>query len=222
MTNDFPPRIGGIEGFVAQICRLLDDVVVLTSREAGDRAHDATLPYEVVRSGRVLLPTPAVGAQAVRLLRDHDADRVVFGAAAPLGLLGPTLRRAGAKQILALSHGHEVWWARLPLSRTLLRRIGDGADHVAVISDYTRARIAPVLSPAARSALLTIPPPVDLAVFTPGAAGVQPGRCVAAARLVRQKGLDTLLRGWARLGTQQGRELVIVGDGPDRRRLNRL
>jgi phosphatidylinositol alpha-1,6-mannosyltransferase len=223
VTNDFPPRIGGIEGFVAQVCRLLDDdVVVLTSRSPGDVAHDASLPYAVVRAGPVLLPTPAVRDRAVGLLGEHGADRVVFGAAAPLGLLAPALRAAGARHLVALSHGHEVWWARLPVSRTLLRRIGDGVDHVGVISAFTRGRLAPALSPVARAALVSLPPPVDLDVFRPEAGVVRPGRCVAAARLVRQKGLDTLLRAWAGLATPEHRELVVVGAGPDRRRLERL
>ena len=131
MTNDFPPRIGGIESFVHDLCRLLDDdVVVLTSGPDGAAAADLGRPHPVVRTGSVLLPTPAAARRAVRLLHRSGATRVLFGAAAPLGLLAPTLRRAGATRVVALTHGHEVWWARVPGSRSLLRRIGDACDHL--------------------------------------------------------------------------------------------
>jgi len=228
VTNDFPPLIGGIESFVADVCELLDrDVVVLAPALGdGDPGRDAHRGYPVVRGPSVLLPTPATARRAVGLLREHRATRVVFGAAAPLGLLAPVLRRAGAEHLVGLTHGHEVWWASLPGSRRLLRRIGDGCDHLTTISDHTTDRIAPALSPAARARLLRLPPPVDLDLFTPSPGGLPPGppRCVAVGRFVVQKGFDTLLRAWA--GVQQAwpegerrPELVLVGDGPQRERL---
>jgi phosphatidylinositol alpha-1,6-mannosyltransferase len=172
----------------------------------------------VVRSGGVLLPTPATARHAVRLLRRHAATRVLFGAAAPLGLLAPTLRRAGACRIVGLTHGHEVWWSRVPAARGLLRRIGDGCDHLTTISDFTTAAIAPALSSAARSRLLRLPPPVDLSVFTPGPANPGPARCVSVGRFVAQKGFDTLVEAWGEVlaGWPPGPEapeLVLVGDG---------
>jgi len=225
VTNDFPPRIGGIESFVADVCDLLDgDVVVLTSGPADAGATDRARRYPVVRAGALLLPTPATAGQAVRLLRQHRATRVLFGAAAPLGLLAPALRRAGAERIVGLTHGHEVWWAQVPGANRLLRRIGEGCDHLTTISGHTTARIAPALSPEARARLLRLPPPVDLALFAPLPAGPLPARCVAVGRFVRQKGFDTLVEAWRRLvaGWPPGPpppELVLVGDGPLRVRL---
>ncbi len=93
VTNDFPPRIGGIESFVAQACEFLDDdVAVLTSTAPGAAAGDADSRYLVERLPGPLLPTPAVGRAAVSLLRRSGADRVLFGAAAPLALLTPGLQ----------------------------------------------------------------------------------------------------------------------------------
>lgn len=223
MTNDFPPRIGGIESFVHDLCRLLDDdVVVLTSGPEGASAADRRHP--VVRAGPVLLPTPATAREAARLLRRSGATRVLFGAAAPLGLLAPALRRAGATRIVALTHGHEVWWARVPGSRSVLRRIGDACDHLTTISDHTTTQIAPALSPAARGRLLRLPPPVDLDRFVPAPRAPGAARCVAVGRFVRQKGLDTLVSAWSLVlaGWPRGTELpelVLVGDGPQRERL---
>jgi phosphatidylinositol alpha-1,6-mannosyltransferase len=236
VTNDFPPRIGGIESFVALACRLLDDdVAVLTSTAAGSAYGDAAAPYPVERLPGPLLPTPAVGRAAVDLLRRSGADRVLFGAAAPLALLAPTLRAAGAHRIVALTHGHETWWATVPGSRTLLRRIGDEVDVLTTISDYVSERIASALSPAGRAKLVRLPPPVDLDVFRPGdpprsGAGTRievdggTKRVVGVGRLVRRKGFDTLLDAWGLLGrgsSVAGPQLVLVGDGPERSSLER-
>ena len=226
ITNDFPPRVGGIESFVSELCRLLDhDVVVYASGSAGAAASDHDRPFPIIRDGPLLLPTPRVAARATALLREFGSTRVIFGAAAPLGLLAPSLRRAGAQQILGLTHGHETWWAQVPAARRLLRRIGDSCDHLTTISGYTERRIASGLSPSARARLLRLAPPVDVQRFRPPARPDirSAGRCIAVARLIPQKGVEALLQAWrtvldrSRSGAR--RELFIVGDGPLRPRL---
>lgn len=216
ITNDFPPRIGGIESFVREVCGLLDDDVVVYTSGSDDRER----PYPVIRDGNLLLPTPRVRDRAVQLFADHGCRRVVFGAAAPLGLLAPALRRAGATRIVGLTHGHETWWATLPGSRRLLHRIGEGCDHLTTISAYTRRRIAPALSSAARDRLLQLAPPVDTGAFRPPDAQAYrdgPPRCIAVGRFVAQKGFSTLLLAWRRVVDRLAdAELVLVGDGPRR------
>src|SRR5829696_8554179 len=146
ITNDFPPRIGGIESFIGDLCELLDgDVVVYASGPPGGTATDAVRRYPVVRDGSLLLPIPRVAERARIVLRRFGATRVLFGAAAPLGLLAPSLRRAGAQVVVGLTHGHETWWATLPGARQVLRRIGEACDHLTTISEYTSARIRPAL-----------------------------------------------------------------------------
>jgi phosphatidylinositol alpha-1,6-mannosyltransferase len=229
ITNDFPPRVGGIESFVSDVCELLDhDVVVYASGPAGAAASDRERPFLVVRDGPLLLPTPRVAARATALLRAVGATRVIFGAAAPLGLLAPSLRRAGARRILGLTHGHETWWARVPATRRLLHRIGDSCDHLTTISDFTERRIASALSQGARRRLLRLAPPVDIERFRPrdGAAVHGVARCIEVARLVPRKGVSTLLRAWRTVIDRaapagRARELIIVGDGPLRGRLER-
>jgi phosphatidyl-myo-inositol dimannoside synthase len=229
ITNDFPPWVGGIESFVSEICELLDhDVVVYASGSTDAAVSDRVRPFPVIRDGPLLLPTPKVAARAAALLRAAGATRVIFGAAAPLGLLAPSLRRAGARRIVGLTHGHEVWWARLPVTRRLLRRIGDSCDHLTAISGYTACRIASALSPWARRRLLRLAPPVDTEHFRPPQAAAirSAARCIAVGRLIPQKGVSTLLRAWRMVidrtvGTAGPRELIVVGDGPQRAWLER-
>jgi phosphatidylinositol alpha-1,6-mannosyltransferase len=168
----------------------------------------------------------------VGVLRAEGCDRVVFGAAAPLGLLSPALRRAGARRLVALTHGHEVWWARLPLTRGLLRRIGDGVDTVTYVSEWCGERIGAALSPPARSRMARLSPGVDPVRFHPGCGGAQVRAelgiadtapvVVCTARLVRRKGQDTLVAVWPDvLRARPDAILLLVGDGRDRSRLAR-
>jgi phosphatidyl-myo-inositol dimannoside synthase len=236
VTNDFPTRRGGIESFVLALCERMpaDEVVVYTASMPGDRRYDAGLPFPVYRDpGRILLPTAAVGRRVAEVLRRHDCDRVLFGASAPLGLLAPRLRRAGAGRIVALTHGHEVWWSRVPGMRLLLRRIGDSVDVMTYVSEWCRDRIAPALSRDAAEGMARLSPGVDPARFFPGAGGAPVREAlgigpaapvvVCTARMVRRKGQDTLVRVWPRvLRSCPGAVLLLVGDGPDRPRLERL
>jgi phosphatidylinositol alpha-1,6-mannosyltransferase len=236
ISNDFPPRQGGIETFVHEVVmRLPGDKVVYTSSEPGAAAFDRTLPFPVVRDpSRTQLPTPRMTRRAVELARAHGCDRVWFGAAAPLAAMAPDLRRAGVRRIVATTHGHEIWWARTPGARRVLRRIGDSVDTVTYLGDYTRSRIAPALGPHARLAQLT--PGVDAGEFRPERAalsrrtvrlryGIGEDRKVVlcAARLVPRKGQDTLLRALPHiLRVIPEAVLLLVGRGPDERRLRRL
>jgi phosphatidyl-myo-inositol dimannoside synthase len=234
VTNDFPPRVGGIESFVFTLCGSLpsSDVVVFTSRMPGAHKVDRAVDYPVVRDrSRVLVPTPRVGRAVRSIAREYGCDRVLFGAAAPLGLLAPGLRRAGIRRLVALTHGHEVWWAALPGARVALRRIGDAVDVLTYVSEYCRERISPALSDPAAARMVRLSPEVDVGRFTPLVDGTSWRRrwrlgdrpvVLAAARLVPRKGHDTLLRAWPRvLNACPDAVLVIVGDGPMRPLLQR-
>ncbi|MCQ4081574.1 glycosyltransferase family 4 protein [Streptomyces sp. RB6PN25] len=238
VTNDFPPRPGGIQAFVHSMALRLDPgKVVVYASTWKDRdavaAFDAEQPFPVVRDRTtMLLPTPAVTRRAVRLLREHGCSSVWFGAAAPLGLMAPALRRAGARRIVATTHGHEAAWAGLPVSRELLRRIGESTDVVTYLGEYTRSRIARALTPAAAARMVQLPPGVDEKTFHPGSGGAALRErlgladrpvVVCVSRLVRRKGQDTLIRAMpAILRQAPDAVLLIVGGGPYRAGLERL
>lgn len=236
VTNDFPTRRGGIETFVFSLCQRLpaDEVVVYTASMPGDAKFDAELAYPVVRDKTsMLLPTPAVARRVVRAFEEYGCDRVLFGAAAPLGLLAPRLRRAGAKRIVGLTHGHEAWWARVPVTRQGLRRIGDSCDALTYVSGWCRDVIASALSPTAAARMQRLAPGVDTDRFYPDCGGaevryrlgldVDTPVVVCVGRMVRRKGQDTLVRAWPRvLAEVPDARLLLVGDGPYRRAVERL
>jgi phosphatidyl-myo-inositol dimannoside synthase len=240
VSNDFPPRRGGIQSFVHALATRMPPGTVTVYAPAWDgaAAFDAGQPFPVIRHrGSLMLPLPQVARRATAILREHDCDTVLFGAAAPLGLLAPALRRAGAQRIVALTHGHEAGWAALPGARMLLRRIGDRVDVVTYLAEYFRVRLARALSPEAAARMVRLAPGVDTGAFRPGAGGAAIRErlgladrpvVVCVSRMVPRKGQDTLIRAWplvlagaAAAGTQPP-VLLLVGDGPDRARLGRL
>ncbi|MFG2663451.1 glycosyltransferase family 4 protein [Streptomyces sp. NPDC048387] len=234
VTNDFPPRPGGIQAFLHNMALRLDPdrVVVYAStwkRSAEGReataAFDAEQPFTVVRDRTtMLLPTPRVTRRAVSLLREHGCESVWFGAAAPLGLMGPALRRAGARRIVATTHGHEAGWAQLPAARQSLRRIGEGTDTLTYLGEYTRSRIASALTESAAARMVQLPPGVDEKTFHPGSGGdavrdrlglSDRPVVVCVSRLVPRKGQDTLIEAMPRiLARVPDAALLIVGGGP--------
>lgn len=228
VTNDFPPRPGGIQSYLQALAGQLppDDLVVYAPRWRGDShlRFDAKQPYQVVRHPTsLMLPTPGVLRRARKILRAEDCDTVWFGAAAPLALLSAPLRRAGAERIIASTHGHEVGWSMLPAARQALRVIGENTDIVTYVSKYTRGRFAAAFGPEA--ALEHLPPGVDTETFRPDPAaraelrqryglGDRP-TILCLSRLVPRKGQDVLLIAmrWIRERIP-GAVLVIAGSGP--------
>jgi phosphatidylinositol alpha-1,6-mannosyltransferase len=234
VTNDFPPRAGGIQSFVHALAVRLPpgEVVVYASAWEGAASFDERAPFPVVRHPTsLMLPVPSVARRAARILKSSGCDTVLFGAAAPLGLLAPSLRRAGARRIVAITHGHEAGWAVLPGARSLLRRIGDSVDVMTYLGEFTRARLARALSPQAVGRLARLAPGVDTDAFRPEVGGsairerlglADTPVVVCVSRLVTRKGQDTLIRAWPQVRAACGAVLLLVGGGPAESRLRRL
>ncbi|MGV9263664.1 glycosyltransferase family 4 protein [Kitasatospora sp. NPDC003701] len=238
VTNDFPPRPGGIQAFVHNMAvrQPAGSVVVYAStwRDGSEVARfDAEQPFPVIRDRtKVMVPTPRVTRRAAEILRAEKCDSVWFGAAAPLGLMAPALRRAGARRLLGMTHGHEAAWAQLPVARQLLRRIGAGTDTLTYLGEYTRSRIADAVGPQAAARMVQLPPGVDEQTFHPDSGGAELRRrlgladrpvVVCVSRLVPRKGQDTLIEAMPQiLAEVPDTVLLIVGGGPYRADLEKL
>jgi phosphatidylinositol alpha-1,6-mannosyltransferase len=234
ITNDFPPRTGGIQNFLHGLLKGIDpaEVVVLCSNYKRSREFDAAQSYPVIRiKSKVLLPTKKRTAQAVELVKEHECDRVLFGASAPLGLMSPALRAAGVKKIIALTHGHEAGWSGIFFLRPLLKKIFKDIDVVTYLGEYTRKRLQPLIGKTSEFVRLT--PGVDTNLFHPrvqsekdemlkkyGLMGKQVIFCVS--RLMPRKGQDHLIEIWPKLLQRNpNAHLVISGGGPYKRKLLR-
>ena len=236
VTNDFPPRQGGIQSFVHELARRLppEQLTVYAPAWDGAAQFDAKQPFEVIRHPTsLMLPVPSVTRRAAAIVKTRHCEAVIFGAAAPLGLITPALRRAGVGKAIAITHGHEAGWAALPGARALLRRIGDQTDVVTYLGEYFRLRLASALSPAAAARMTRLHPGVDAAHFRPdpearetiraryGLAGRPVVVCVS--RLVRRKGQDTLLKAWPKIKEKvPSAALLIVSGGPREAALHKL
>ena len=237
VTNDFPPRPGGIQAYLEALTTNLAEMgehtlTVYAPRWKRAEQYDSSAPFEVVRHpGTLMLPVPGVDARMRELIAAHDVDTVWFGAAAPLGLLARRARQAGVDRVVASTHGHEVGWSMLPVARSALRRIGEDSDVVTYISRYTRDRFASAFGP--RTALEHLPPGVDAERFRPDASARAELRAryrlgerpviLCLSRLVPRKGQDMLIRALPTIRSRiDGAALVIVGGGPHLPTLRRL
>ena len=234
ISNDFPPRAGGIQQFVHNLAvrQPHGSLVVYASRHPGWEKFDAEQPFPVVREDTtMLLPTPSVARRAAEIARDYDCDRVLFGAAAPLGLLAPGLRqRTGIRRAVAITHGHEVGWAALPAARGLLRRVARGCDVVTYLGEYTRVRLARAIG--GLTTLERLAPGVDTDMYRPTVPGLAVRQrhglrdrpvIVCVSRLVRRKGQDSLIRALPAVRRRiPDTALLLVGDGPYRSTLETM
>ena len=229
VTNDLGPRAGGIETFVLGLIEGLpkDSLIIYTSSQKGDKAFDAQLLEKfgavVIRDrAKMLLPTPRITRKAVKILKQQQIKNVWFGAAAPLALMAGKLRSAGASNIVALTHGHEVWWAKIPILKSLLKKIIKDVDHLGYLGDFTKGEIAKISNQPQK--FLQIAPGIDTQHFAPKTARGDliekyrlDGRrvIVSVGRLVHRKGQDELVKAMPKILEQfPDAILLFVGEGP--------
>ena len=232
ITNDFGPRAGGIETFVIGLIERLPHsrVIVYTSAQDHSQEHDRKwledFGVEVIRDkAKILLPTPGVAYCVKDLIRERNVSTVFFGAAAPLALLSKSLRKTGATQIVALTHGHEVWWSKVWPFTMAMKFISRHVDHLTYLGEFTRSAIAATLSEEASARMVKIAPGIDTDHFTPQDAGALRNQLglsekkviVSVGRLVHRKGQDVLIEAMpAILKEVPEAHVLMIGEGPYR------
>lgn len=232
VTNDFPPKIGGIQRTLEAIARSFppERVSVFAPAAPGDAAYDAAQRYRVIRADRGFVwPGPEAARRVSQAIDAVGAEAVVFGDSFPLATLGPMLARRGVPY-LVLAHGFDYWLSVVPGMHTWLRAATSRASRVAVCSEAI-----------ARVVRTTVPDHVPVSVLYPGAdverfrsdlptddirrrhgIGDRPV-VVCVSRLVPRKGQDILIRAMPRIQRRvPDARLLIVGDGPYRGGLERL
>jgi phosphatidyl-myo-inositol dimannoside synthase len=225
VTNDYPPRIGGIQRTLQALVNELppERVSVFAPTGEGDEAFDASAPYAVHRQPESFLwPTPDVARRVRRAVEDTEAQVVLFGATYPLALLGRGLARGGTPYLSA-AHGFEYWLSLVPGTHALMRRATSLAERVPVMcSEFVARRVRTAVPRDVPVSVLY--PGADIQAFRPDLVtadlrerhgiGDRP-LVVCVSRLVARKGQDVLIRGMARVRRRvPDAMLLVVGGGP--------
>ncbi|MEY3423989.1 MAG: hypothetical protein RLZZ285_714 [Actinomycetota bacterium] len=233
VTNDFPPKIGGIQNLLYEWWRRLpsESFAVLTSPFSGSKQFDAAQSFEIRRTREpVLLPHPLMVRKINKMAKQIGAELVVLDPALPLGLIGPNLNLPYA----VVLHGAEITVpGRLPVVSRLLSRVLNNAELVIASGSYPAAEASRICRSSKRIEVIT--PGVDIQRFKVlsseqrAEARKQFGVAedaqliVGISRLVPRKGFDVLIRAVARLAIEFPKlRLIIGGDGRDRARLERI
>ena len=235
VTNDFGPRAGGIETFVHGLVERFPkgSVIVYTSQQGDTASYDAqwqsNFGVKVIRDrSKMLLPTPRVIRAVQKVIAAEKPNSLVFGAAAPLAMMGKFL---DVPSKVAISHGHEVWWAKVPPFNLFMRLIGNSVDHLTYLGSYTQFQISKALSAKAKSAMVHIAPGIDTEKFKPVDASALRAELgltekeviVSVGRLVPRKGQDELVRAMPEiLKSHPNAHLLFVGTGSYRKVLDNL
>jgi len=238
ITNDFGPRAGGIESFIIGLIERLPhgSTTVYTSAQGDTNEYDAAwldkYGVRVIRDrAKILLPTPRITGEIVRLIKGEAIETVAFGAAAPLALMASRLRGAGVGRVIALTHGHEVWWSKVFPFTLVMRRIGSSVDVLTYLGEFTRTAIAGALAPKSADAMVKIAPGIDTEHFAPidssslrDSLGLGDKKViVSVGRLVHRKGQDRLIESMRAIVQEvPTAHLLLIGEGPYRERLQAL
>jgi len=239
ITNDFGPRAGGIETFVIGLIERAPkgSIIVYTSAQGDTTTYDQgwlrDFGVEVIRdNSKILLPSPRVIRSVKKVIARDSIKQVFFGAAAPLGVMARGLRKKGVVNIVALTHGHEVWWAKLWPFSSAISFIGNSVDHLTYLGDFTKNEISKALSSKARSKLVKIAPGIDTDHFAPDPTSAQLRKdlglvdkkvIVSVGRLVHRKGQDILIQSMpAVLAKHPTAHILMVGEGPYRKDLTKM
>jgi phosphatidylinositol alpha-1,6-mannosyltransferase len=233
VTNDFPPRVGGIQRTLHALWRTLpaDRVSVLAPAWDGAERFDAGEPYAITRFPRTFAwPTPGARRRVDEAIEDTGAEVVLFGATYPLAALGPHVARRGVPY-LAAAHGFEYWLSLAPGSHRLMRHATSRAARVPVMCSAFIARVVRTAVPR-RVPVSVMYPGADVDAFRPdldtdevrarhGLLGRPVVVCVS--RLVPRKGQDVLIRAMPEIVRRVPEAaLLVVGDGPYRPSLERM
>ena len=233
VTNDFPPKIGGIQNLLYEWWRRLpsESFAVLTSPYSGSKQFDAAQSFEIRRTREpVLLPHPLMVHKINKMAKQFGAELVVLDPALPLGLIGPNLNLPYA----VVLHGAEIVVpGRLPVVSRLLARVLNNAELIIASGSYPAAEASRICRSSKRIEVIT--PGVDIQRFKVLSSeqriearkrfGVAEDAelIVGISRLVPRKGFDVLIRAVARLAIEFPKlRLIVGGDGRDRARLERI
>lgn len=232
VTNDFPPRVGGIQRTLESLCRALpaESVSVIAPSSEGSESFDAAADFHVTRErSRFVWPMPSFADRLDAEIARSGAEVVLFGDAFPLALLGPRLAAHGTPYVV-LAHGFDYWLSTVPIAHTVMKRMTSRASRVAGCSEFISRRVRTAVPRGVPVSVLH--PGADVERFRPDLPtedirerhelGNRP-LIVCVSRLVHRKGQDVLIRSMRAVQRRVPEAgLLIVGSGPYETKLRTL
>lgn len=240
VTNDLGPHLGGIESFILGLINQIDGskIVIYTSAHEESAEFDAELARKhgvlVIRDkSKILLPTPRVIREVVKVMKRFGAYTIWYGASAPLAWMAPALKGHGARRQIGMTHGHEVWWAKVPPFSWALRRMGNSLDVLTYLGEFTKSAMKPAFGN--HPEYIRIAPGIALDHFRPATSSAKPAdllsryglsdqpTILSVGRLVHRKGQDRLIAAMPLvLNEIPDAQLILVGVGPYEKKLRAL
>jgi phosphatidylinositol alpha-1,6-mannosyltransferase len=214
------------------------EVIVYTSRQSGSESFDKkwldNFGVRVIRdASKILLPSPRVVRAVRKVIEQGEIEKIWFGAAAPLAISARFLRVGNVKKIVALSHGHEVWWSKVFPFNLAMKEIARSVDVLTFLGDYTGSVIGKHFK--GRAKLVKIAPGIDINHFKPERdlskisevrselkIGSEP-LILSVGRLVHRKGQDKLITAMPKILIKRpDAKLLFIGQGPRKAKLDSL
>lgn len=217
ITNDFPPKPGGIQMYLQNLVDAYPDPIHVLAPADHNASDDES---GVTRGDRsYMLPTSAVYDLAAETVRTFEPEAILFGAPHPLTPLGPKLRSEFGIPFGILNHGAEVTLpGAAPVVGGKLGRTLAAADVRFAVSRFTAGHVESLSGEPCDF----LGAGVEVDTFTPPAVrranAVPVVGCVS--RFVPRKGQARLLEAVALMDRDV--EVLLVGKGRDERRLRRL
>lgn len=241
IAENWPPRRGGIENYLwhlAEYCGRAGCSVTVIAPIAESEQEERSLTNGRVIRRRFFIPLVRprwifIWLFLRRLYQQEKPDVILCGKALFEGRLGHYFWRRYGVPYVVFTYGLEInTWSKSWRWRRLLSLVLKHAYRVIHISE---AVVAILLQHGVKQKqLLKIAPGVDERFFHTVAPALieatlrhyklrQP-YILSVGRLIERKGFDTLISAFSRLEqiTHEDVQLVIVGDGPDRKRLEAL
>jgi phosphatidylinositol alpha-1,6-mannosyltransferase len=240
LTYDFPPMGGGVSRWMSELTRRYPPggLVVSTGFMKGDDEVDETFPNRVERafvpSHRLrTLPGLLVWSRHASVLaRSTDVEFTWCGTLKPCGYAAKWVRERVGVPYGVLAHGHDFLALRHQLHRSRLKRrvahdLLGAASVVVANSRWTAQLVRSVYEelelPCGEGRVRVVPLGTDPDFFRPGVDptavrekfGLEKGRwLLTVSRVVRHKGLDTVIRSLKLLDKDLGDvRYAIVGSG---------
>ncbi len=212
ITNDYPPKPGGIQQYLGNLVDTYPGEVLVLAPHDGPATTRRGEAIVRRNSSRFMWPTPGVATWLGTELATFQPDLILFGAPHPLPALTVRLRRQLHKPIGVLCHGAEITLpAAVPGLRQGLGRMLAAADVRFAVSRYTQRRIERLTG----RPCVYVGGGVDVTRFVPRSRPTQ-GRMVVGcvSRFVPRKGQQRLISAVAavrRSGLDV--EVLLVGRG---------